>query len=87
MNCLTIISDRLSVWMKARKELRSTPKGDLPVASGQVKREDYEYVREGAANLFLAVEPLVGRRIVEVTERCTFIDFAHFLKRVSDECW
>ena len=71
---------------EGKKELRSTPKGDLPVESGQVKREDYEYVREGAANLFLAVEPLVGRRIVEVTERCTFIDFAHFLKRVSDEC-
>ena len=70
---------------EGKKELRQTPKGDLPMVSGQVKREDFEYVREGAANLFLAVEPLVGRRMVEVTERRTGKDFAYFLKRVSDE--
>ena len=70
---------------EGKKELRSTPKGDLPMESGRVEREDYEYVREGASNLFLAVEPLLGRRIVEVTERRTRVDFAHFLKRVSDE--
>ena len=70
---------------EGRKKLRSTPKGDVPMKVGQVKREDYEYVREGASNLFLAVEPLLGRRMVEVTERRTSIDFADFLKRVSDE--
>jgi len=78
---------------EGRKELRSTPKGDLPATpkgdapagAGQVKREDYEYEREGAANLFLAVEPLAGRRFVAVTDRRTGVDFAHFLKRVSDE--
>ena len=32
---------------EGKKELRSTPKGDLPTGRGQVKREDYEYVREG----------------------------------------
>ena len=70
---------------EGKKELRSTPRNDLPATVGQVKREDYEYVREGASNLFLAVEPLAGRRMVEVTERRTRIDFAHFLKRVSDD--
>lgn len=70
---------------EGKKELRSTPKGDLPRQAGQVAREDYEYVREGAVNLFLAVEPLVGKRMVEVTERRTSVDFARFLKRVSDE--
>lgn len=44
------------------KELHSTPRGTLPMARGQEAREDYAYARHGTANLFLAVEPLVGRR-------------------------
>lgn len=70
---------------EGKKELRATPKGAIPSEVEQGKREDYEYVREGAANLFLAVEPLAGRRMVSVTERRTRVDLAHFLKRVSDE--
>lgn len=70
---------------EGKKELRSTPRGELSAQAGQVRREDYEYVREGAANLFLAVEPLAGRRMVEVTDRRTAVDFAHFLRKVSDE--
>lgn len=70
---------------ECKKELRSTPRGELPAEAGRGQREDYEYVREGAANLFLAVEPLAGRRLIEVTDRRTAVDFAHFLKRVSDE--
>lgn len=46
------------------KELHSTPRGTLPMERGQEAREDYEYARHGTANLFLAVEPLVGRRSV-----------------------
>ena len=70
---------------ECKKELRSTPRGELPIEAGQARREDYEYVREGAANLFLAVEPLAGRRMISVTERRASVDFAHFLRRVSDE--
>ena len=60
---------------EARKELRTTPRGTLPVQPGKAKREDYEYERAGWANLFLAVEPLVGQRHIEVTERRTAVDF------------
>jgi len=70
---------------ECKKELRSTPRGELPLEAGQGKREDYEYVREGSANLFLAVEPLAGRRMISVTDRRTAVDFANFLRRVSDE--
>ncbi len=72
---------------EARKELRSTPGGCLPAQPGQQKREDYEYAREGWANLFVAVEPLAGRRHVQVTERRTSKDFAQFLRIVSDELY
>ena len=70
---------------EARKELRSTPRGSLAVEPGQGKREDYEYAREGWANLFLAVEPLAGKRHVQVTQQRTAVDFARFLKMVSDD--
>ena len=67
------------------KELRSTPRGDLPMEAGQPQREDYEYERHGKANLFLSVEPLVGKRRVRVTDRHTGNDFAEQLKCLVDE--
>jgi len=48
-------------------------------------KEDYEKVRHGTANLFMAFEPLEGRCRVEVTERKTKADFARLLKRLVDE--
>jgi hypothetical protein len=70
---------------EGRKELRNTPRGSLAVEPGQVKREDYEYERAGCANLFVAVEPLAGRRLVQITDRRTSVDFACFVQKISDE--
>ena len=67
------------------KELRATPHGTLPMQPGQPAREDYEYERLGKANLFLSVEPLAGKRRVRVTQRHTYTDFAHELRRLVDE--
>ena len=72
---------------EGRKELRTTPRGELPAEPGKPRREDYEYAREGAANLFLMVEPLAGKRHVQVTDRRTSVDFAHFLRFISDEAY
>jgi hypothetical protein len=72
---------------EARKELRTTPQGSLPAAPGKAKREDYEYAREGWANLFVAVEPLTGERKVQITARRCSVDFASFLRQVSDEMY
>ena len=47
-------------------------------------RHDYEYKRAGVANLFMAFAPLEGRRIVKVTDQRTRIDYAHFLRDLSD---
>ena len=70
---------------EGKKELRSTPRGSIPAQPGQVEREDYEYQREGSANIFMALEPLAGKRSVKITDRRTSLDFAGFLKHLSDE--
>ena len=56
-----------------------------PVAPGQVVHYDYEYVRNGVANLFMIFEPLAGKRTVEVTERRTKKDYAECLRKISDD--
>jgi hypothetical protein len=47
----------------------------LPMASHKPARQDYEYVRNGTTNLFVAVEPKAGRRIVSVTAHRGKVDF------------
>lgn len=65
------------------KQLVGDARPPLPVRAGSPAREDYEYVRNGVANLFLAFEPLAGWRHGEVTERKTGKDFARFLRALS----
>jgi transposase len=69
------------------KQLIGEVRPPLPVRPGCVAKEDYEYERNGVANLFMAFEPLAGRRVVEVTARRTAVDFAKFLKRLLDEVY
>jgi hypothetical protein len=54
---------------------------------GQVAHYDYEYVRNGVANLFMIFEPLAGQRDVEVTDRRTKKDYARCLKKIADEMY
>ena len=56
----------------------------IPARRGQVQRCDYEYVRNGTANLFMMVEPLRGWRHVNVTTRRTKTDFAMQVKELVD---
>ena len=57
----------------------------LPGKPGQPTRYDYEYQRNGTANLFLFFQPLVGWRHVRVTERRTKIDFAECMRYLVDD--
>jgi hypothetical protein len=56
----------------------------IPAAPGRVECHDYEYVRNGTANLFMLVEPLHGWRHVTVTSRRTKLDFAAQVKELVD---
>jgi hypothetical protein len=69
------------------KQLIGEVREPLPVRPGAAAKHDSEYERGGMANLFMAVEPLAGARHVEVTERKTAVDFARFLRVISDELY
>ncbi len=58
----------------------------VPVAMkpGKVLREDCHYKRNGTCCVMMAIEPLAGKRIVEVKERRTKKDYALFMKRVEE---
>jgi DDE superfamily endonuclease len=56
----------------------------IPAKPGQPERHDYEYERNGVANLFMMFAPLEGWRQVKVTDRHTAIDYAHVLRELSD---
>ena len=66
------------------KQLVAETRLAVPMAPGRPARHDYEYRRNGTANLFMAFAPLEGRRHVKVTARRTAIDYAHMLKDLSD---
>lgn len=51
----------------------------LPIDSRSPSKVDYEYVRNGTTNLFVAVEPKAGQRIVSVTEHRGKVDFVAFV--------
>ena len=66
------------------KELHDEIRQPLPATPGKARRVDSEYVRNGVANLFLWLEPLTGKRGVQVTERRCATDFAGLLAHLSD---
>jgi len=65
-------------------QLVSETRSPLPVRPGRIACYDYEYKREGTANLFLFVQPLLGWRQVNVTAHRTKQDFAQQMKLAVD---
>ena len=70
---------------ETNKTLHDTPRGTLPIETGHALRQDYAYERNGTANIFMAVEPLIGRRKTFVTDQRTNQDFAELLRYLSDD--
>jgi hypothetical protein len=70
---------------EASKQLIGEVAAPVPAEPGQPERIDYEYVRNGTANLFMISEPLIGWRHVEVTERRTAVDFAEVVRWLVEE--
>ena len=67
------------------KQLIAETRIPIPTSPGKPEKHDYEYERRGMCNVFLAFEPLAGKRIVEVTERKTKKDWAYFIKNIADQ--
>jgi len=67
------------------KQLISETRMPTPCSPGQLARYDYEYRRCGTCNIFLACQPLAGKRMVKITERRTKKDWARFLKDIAEQ--
>ena len=57
----------------------------IPMVNGRPRIYDFEYVRNGVADIFMMFEPLAARRYTAVTDTRTKIDFAHCLRDLSDK--
>ena len=66
------------------KQMISETRVPIPAKPGRPVRYDYEYARNGTANLFMMFAPLEGWRHVKVTDRHTALDYAEVLKELSD---
>lgn len=68
-------------------QLLADTRAARPVRPGQPRLRDHEYKREGAANIFMLVEPQAGWRHLAVTERRTKLDFAAQMKHLVNVCY
>jgi hypothetical protein len=65
------------------KQLIGETKTPIATAPGKIAKYDYEYKRHGVCNIFMACEPLVGKRLVKIAERKTKTDWAYFLEEIA----
>jgi hypothetical protein len=66
------------------RQLIDEVKTPIAGAPGRPARYDYEYKRRGVCNVFMANEPLAGKRVVNVTERKTKRDWAFFIAEIAE---
>jgi hypothetical protein len=67
------------------KQLLGDKRIAIPMKPGCSEKYDYEYIRKGTANIFMAVEIKAGKRVTQVTKRRTMKDFALFMRKLVDE--
>lgn len=64
------------------KQLIEDSRTPIQIKPGKIAKQDYEYIRRGKANIFMAVEPKGGKRVTQVTNQRTKKDFAFFVKEL-----
>ena len=64
------------------KQLLGEKRKAIPMKKGKTEKYDYEYIRNGNANIFMSVEPKGGKRHTQVTHQRTAKDFALYLKKL-----
>src|SRR6266498_4716591 len=69
------------------KQLLADEREPLACQAGKPARQDFEYQRNGVADLFMLFEPLQGKRFVEITEQRRKIEWATIMKKVADELY
>lgn len=66
------------------QQLIKEKRQSIPAQAGRPMRQDYEYERNGVANIFLFTEPLGEWRHINVTDRRTDKDFAYQIKELVE---
>ncbi len=66
------------------KQLIKETRKPIQAFPGQSARHDYEYERCGVCNIFMANEPLAGKRLVQITEKKTKTLWAHFIEKIAE---
>ena len=66
------------------RQLIGEVKVPVPPCPGRLERFDYEYERKGVCNIFMASEPLAGKRMVKVTEHRKIPDWAEFIGEIAE---
>ena len=69
------------------KQLLKDSRPSLPIRPGTPLRMDYEYVRNGTCNLFVAIEPKGGRRTVQITDHRAKTDFVAFVQYLLEQVY
>lgn len=69
------------------KQLLADKRQRLPMKKGQPERYDNEYQRHGTISIFMANEPLSGKRVVKVSKRRTKKDWAFFMRELIDKSY
>lgn len=67
------------------KQLLGEKRKPIPIQPGKNEKYDYEYIRNGSVNIFMAVEPKGGKRTTQVTDQRTKKDFAFFIKELVNK--
>jgi hypothetical protein len=68
-------------------QLVSETRAPQPLRRSRARRYDYEYKREGVANIFMVFAPLLGQRWGRVTQRRTRKDWAYLIRDLVDVCF
>jgi len=69
------------------KQLIKQTRIPIPRKPGQDAKEDYEYSRQGVANIFMANEPLKGKRYIRIKSSKTKRDWAYFIRYIADQLY
>ena len=69
---------------ESNKQLIKETREPIAAEPGQPERYDTEYERNGVSNIFLACEPLRGKRQIKITDHRKKTDFAEFIKELVD---
>ena len=69
------------------KQLVEEVRKTIPAKPGSYERYDTEYKRNGTANIFMAFEPLTGKRALKITDHRKKVDWAGFIKHLVDDIY